>query len=383
MNVIKRILKKARNSIRPVEDESVYVSEVSKEAPWVYCSYIANVFYHKDDEAYLNVHQALREAIEMVHVLNKIGYNVYVQDYNSNKPLPEINMSVVFGHSPNLELAAKKWPNAYVVMYATGPLYIHQNAQEQLMVDLVNERLGTDFKVERWVPPYDSHTIADKILMIGSRATIETFPEECRPKITLIHPSSQARQIVDPVRYAHENEYFFMASVGNLLRGIPLLIESFSSHPDKILHVFGPIGPYLGYVKDSLPSNIHIHGFVDINSDEMASIMSRCNYMVYPTGSDGIPGSLINAMVNGLIPIVSKWGAFDEIYDYGYLMKNWDVKAIDEALAWSESLSPQQCLSLKQRCSAFVKDQYNLKRFSEEFEAFFRIVKDNNILRNN
>jgi len=380
--VIKRIFRKKKNVFCSTEDRSVYVSKISEEALWVYLSYIADVFYRQNDESYLNVHQALREAVEMVSIFNKLGYNVYVQNYDSSTPLPDINVSVIFGHSPNLELAVKKWPKAYVVMYATGPLYTHQNAQEQFMVDYVNHKYGTTFAMERWVPPYNSHVIANKILMIGSCATIETFPEDYRSKITIIHQSSQAKQVVDPIRYAPENEFFFMASAGNLLRGIPLLIESFVSHPEKTLHIVGPVGPYLEYVLASLPDNIHIHGFIDINSDEMASIMSRCNFMIYPTGSDGIPGSLINSMMNGLIPIVSKWGAFDEIIDYGYLMKNWDVTSIDEGLLWADSLSPEQCLSLKRKCSIFVKDQYNLKRFSEEFEKFFRIVKEESIHKN-
>lgn len=371
-NIAKRTIKK----IRPTIDQSLYISKVSNKAPWILVAYIPEVFYHKHDIAYLNGHQNKKEALRMVPIFNSLGYNVYVRHFDYSGELPDIDVRILFGHAPLVDRASKKWPNAYVVMYATGCLFTHQNAQEQYMTDLVNKNLGTNFPLERLVPPYNTHIIADKILLIGSNYTIETFPEEVRHKITLIHQSSQAKQLIFPIQYAKENEFFFMASSGNLLRGVPLLIDFFSSRLDKTLHIVGPIEHYLAYIEEDLPQNIVLHGHIDVNSETMASIMKRCNFIVYPTGSDGIPGAVINSMKNGLIPIVSKWGAFDEINEYGYLMKNWDVQSIAAGIQWADSLSKEQCLELKKKCSEFVKSQYNIENFAKEFEAFFREVTE-------
>lgn len=370
------MLKRVAKWFRPAVDQGVYISKVSHKAPWALVAYIPEVFYYKDDIAYLNMHQNRREALVMVPILNSLGYNVYVRCFNYEGELPNLDVRIIFGHAPLIDRAAKKWTSAYVVMYATGCLYTHQNAQEQYMTNYVNERYRTTFPLERWVPPYNSHIIANKILLMGGRYTIETFPELVRQKITIIHQSSQAKQLLSPIQYAEENEFFFMSSSGTLLRGVPLLIEFFSSQPDKTLHIVGPIEQYLSWIKKKLPHNILLHGSIDINSDTMASIMARCNFVIYPTGSDAAPpGSLINSMKNGLIPIVSKWGAFDEINDYGYLMEGWDVPSIRAGVQWADSLTKTQCVVLKQKCSDFVKTRYNIENFAKEFEEFFKKVK--------
>ena len=310
----------------------------------------------------------------MVSVLNQLGYNVFVHDYTSTCKLPNLPIKIIFGHSPNLERAAKKWPNAYVVMYATGCFYTHQNSQEKHIIDIVNRKYGVSLPQARWVPPYNAHILADKILLIGSKYTIETFPEETRGKITTIHQSSQMAHTISNIQYAPENEFFFMASSGNLLRGVPFLIDYFSSHRNKILNIVSNIEEYLEIVKNNLPTNIKLHGFININSDQMLSIMSRCNFIIYPSGSEGCPGSVINSMKNGLIPIVSKWAAFDEIDEYGYQMSGWSVDSITEGVKWSESLSVTECCDLKQRCADFANRQYNIDVFSQEFKAFFKSI---------
>ena len=365
--------------IKEKRQKEYYVSKFSKSAPWVYISYITAPFYMKN----LSSHQNLRETIAMVNVLNDLGLNVYVQEYQSRADLPSLsNVKMVFGHEPNLIKAAEKYPEALVIQYNTGAHIDHANSQIVKMTDYVNKKYHANLPYRRLIDTKDTqhsiyrgYEIADKILQIGSKFTIETMPEKYRDKIVLIHQSTQVtRDIL--VEDAAENEFLFLGSGGNMLKGIPLLLEYFAEHQDCVIHIVGPIEEdYQELIQNEVTSNIHFHGFMDVNSDEFTKIAVRCNYIVYPSGTEGMPGAVLCAMQYGLIPIVTPWSAFDEIKDYGYLMDyNWNVHSLEKGIDWALSLSPQERLLRKKRCSKFVIDNYNLDKFSEEFRVFCKSI---------
>lgn len=367
---IKRRLLRVYHKVYDV-DTSRYISKISRKAPWVFIAYIPDVFYYAKDASYLNEHQNRQEALAMVPILNKLGYNVFVQGFEEVDRLPDINVKIIFGHPPAIEVAAKKYKDAMVIMYATGAHYTHQNYQVKYITDYVNNKYGLTIPYRRIVPPYECHEKAQHILLIGSTSTIETFPVSVRSKITLIHQSIQNAPALSSIKYAPENEYFFMGSSGNLLRGVSFLSEYFSEHQDMVLNIVGPIEEFLSYIRPVLPRNIKIHGILGLGSDKMLNIMSRCNYVIYPTGSEGMPGSVLCSMKNGLIPLVTKWGAFDEIKDYGYLIDEWSAKGISDAVDWSLTISPEECQKLKLRCVEY-SNNYSLTNFKKEFETYFR-----------
>lgn len=352
-----------------------YISKVSRNAPWVYISYIAHPFYMRD----LSCHQNLRETIRMVKVLNDLGLNVYVQDYRSKSKLPQLKeVKMVFGHEPNLIRAAEKYPDALVVQYNTGAYVEHQNSQIVNMTDYVNKKYHSNIPYYRLIDVsdnqysiYRAYEISDRILQIGSRFTIETMPEKYRDKIVLIHQSTQvARDVL--VVDAAENEFLFLGSGGNMLKGVPLLLEYFTVHQDCVIHIVGPIEEdFQELILDELTPNIHFYGFMNVNSDEFVGIAKKCNFILFPSGSEGCPGSVLCAMQYGLIPIVTPWAAFDEIEDYGYLMDyNWNVESVDKGVKWALQLSPKERLYRKQRCKEYVEKYYNLDRFGKEFSDF-------------
>ena len=355
-----------------------YKSVVSKHSPWVYIAYISEVFYHQDEKLYLSGHQNRLEAICMVDILNNLGYNVYVQQYDSNLKLPHLkNVKMVFGHEPNLIKAAKKYPQAKVVQYATGAYVEHANSQIIKMTDYVNKKYHSHLPYRRLVKTSDKefsihkgYEISDVILQIGSKFTIATMPSIYRDKIRIIHQSVTVTNDISIID-AKENEFLFLASWGNMLKGVPLLLEYFCNHQNVTLHMVGPMEEdYLSLINDEITPNIHLHGFLNVNSEEFVDIVKKCNFIVYPSGTEGLPGSVLCAMRYGLIPIVTPWAAFDEIDEYGYLMDyNWNVESVEKGINWALSLSSEERLQRKKRCKCYVLEYYNLKRFTDEYRA--------------
>lgn len=354
-----------------IRKKDIYIKENSPELPWVFVSYIPYVFYVKDINQ-LTSHQNQQEMVRMVEVFSKLGYNVYVMDYTSKRKLPDINVRIVFGLDPVLQRACEKYKDAIKVYYATGAYYTHQTSMAIIMTDDFNTLFHSHIPYRRLVAPHNSCQIADKILLIGSKFTIETYPQEVRHKICLIHQSTQCSITIDKVKVAKGREFVFMASGGNALKGVGLLIRFFSMHPEYTIHIIGPIEYGVKKaIRNILPSNVVLHGYVNVNDGHFMDILKKCNFLIYPSGSEaGSPGAVLNLMKNGLIPIVSRWAAFDEIEDYGYMLENVDVQSLDNAVKWACSLKDAQILNMKKRVKKYTEDTYNLDRFASELKSY-------------
>lgn len=381
MNILK-ILKKIPKSIYTKYHsfkENTYIIKNNDSNEWVYICYISNVFYHLNDTQYLGTHQNKKEAIIIAHTFHKLGYNVYVQEYSSNKKIPNLNFTVIFGLEPNFYKACQKFPQAKKIYYATGAYYEHQNKQIIDMTNYINKTYQSSLSYKRLVKSHKSIEIADSILQIGSRFTIETYPEKFQSKIFLIHQSTQINTLQQEKKYAKENEYFYMASTGNALKGLVLLIEYFHKHPELYLNVVGPIEKdfYIA-IRHLLSDNIKLWGFLNVNSTQFTQIIGKCNFLIYPSGSEGgIPGAVLNSMKKGLIPIVTRWAAFNEINRYGFLLQKWDVKSIDEGITWSLSLSIETINKLSKECQRYVDRNYNITNFEKELNQYLKIILKN------
>lgn len=358
-----------------IRKRDIYILENNPELSWVFISYIPYVFYAKDRKQLIS-HQNQQEMIRMVEIFSELGYNIYVMDYTSKRTIPDINVKVVFGLDPVLQRACAKYKDAIKVYYATGAYYTHQTNMALRMTDDFNSFFHSHIPYRRLVAPHDSCQIADKILLIGSNYTIETYPQEVRHKISLIHQSTQISKTIDVVRVADGREFIFMASGGNALKGVGLLIRYFSMHPEYTIHIIGPIEYGVNEaIRNKLTTNVVLHGYMNVNDKHFMDILKKCNFLIYPSGSEaGSPGAVLILMKNGLIPIVSRWAAFDEIGDYGYMLDSVDIQSIDNAVKWACGLGDEQILNMKRRVKQFTEETYNLDRFASELKSFILSV---------
>lgn len=353
-----------------------YLVENRAELPWVFISYIPSIFYSKDKAEY-SIHQNRNEMLRIVEAFSEIGLNIYVIDYKSNKPLPDLNVIIVFGLEPCFIRACEKYPNAQKVYYATGAYHLHQTDMVRRMTDEFNQRFNSNIPYRRMVEQHASCQVADFILQIGCKYTVETYPENIRYKISTIHQSTQSIKTLDCISYAEEDEFVFMGSSGNALKGLGVLLQFFFHNTSKIIHIIGPIErDVMKAIKPFLTPNILLHGFMNVNSDEFLSILKRCNFQIYLSGSEGgCPGSVLNLMKNGMIPIVSKWSAFDEIKEYGYLIDNINIESLEKAIRWSDNLSKDIIQKMKTKVKKYSEETYNIDRFSSEFVEYFNEIK--------
>ena len=371
--IIKRIFNKFKAFIK----SDYIIALYDDNAPWLYFAYLSNAFYHQNNVSIMNRHQNMMETIKMVEVFNKLGYNVYLQDFRSTKSLPKhINPEVVIGLEPNFNRACKKWPDANKIYFATGAYWEHANRQISHMTNYINKTYGGHIALHRMTKPHQASQMADYILQIGSSYTVKTYPEELQNKITCIDQSSTAE--VSKKKYAKENHFFFMASSGNILKGVSLLIEFFRDHPALTLHWVGPIeNDFYKAMKGQMTPNILMYGFLNINSETMKDVVSKCNFVIYPSGTEGgCPGAVINSMKMGLIPIVTQWAAFDGIEEVGFVMKNWTIEAVQEGVDWALSKSQDEINVLSTRSQRIVSEKFSLDRFGNQLYDYMVRIKN-------
>lgn len=381
VNIFEKIIKHLRKAIIG-HREDTYVSITDKNAPWIYVSYITDIFFHKCDRKLLSYHQNRKETLVMEEVFRQLGFNVYFQSAFSKKPLPDdISPKLVFGIEPLFLVACEKWPDANKIYYATGAYFEHQNKQIKLMTDWVNQKYNLSIPYRRIVIPHKACQIADSILQIGSKYTVATYPIELQSKIQIIRQSTQSNMRQSPIKIAsNQNVFCFIASGGNMLKGIPLLIELFKKHSELELNLVGPIeGDYYQYLKDNITSNIHLHGFIDSNGEKMRELIEASDFILYPSGSEGgVPGAVLNAMKGGLIPVVTEWAAFDDIAEFGFLIKKWDLESLEKGLDWCLSMDDKSKLALKKKCSQYVIENYNIENFKKDFYSYMSFIKKRN-----
>ena len=359
-----------------------YKSKVSSKAPWVYISYIPDVIYRQHNSEVMNKHQNRREMVAMVKVFKSLGYNVYVGEYHKVDKLPSITPAVVFGLEPSFEAACKKWPDALKIYYATGAYYGHQNGMVKKRTDEFNAKYHVSYPYQRLVSETERCEMADYIFQIGSKFTIDTYPEHLRDKIRIIRQSNTLISTPPILQNAHDysnrKDYLWLGSSGTILKGLDLTIEYFKRHPEKELHVVGTADDeFKRILVVSESPNIHFYGFMNTSSAEFIAIAMKCNFMIYPSCTEGCPGSVINSMCYGLIPLVTPWAAFDDIDTIGYLVEKLDVESVEEAVGWTDRLSSDMVQALSKKCIDYARSNYNLQKFEHDMFENIKQITDN------
>lgn len=355
---------------------SKYISKIGDNKPWVFISYIPEAIHFSFDDTYLNAHQSHREMLEIVKVYNEMGYNVYCSNF-MNKHIPKMKFDIIFGIEPAFVSACEYNPKALKIYYATGAYSGHQNTMIRKRTDEFNRKWQINYPYQRLVHEKDFLSNVDKILQIGSIYTIDTYPVHVRKKITTIHQSSSMLRNIDTLNkdYSNRHDILWIGGGGEILKGLDLCIDALGGNANYDLHIVGNVGDDFKRIYSKY-KNIHYYGFLNINSSEFLHICEKCNFLIYPSCTEGMPGSVINSMYLGVIPIVSRWAAFDEIQKYGYLLKDLTVSAIHESLEWIKKLEKSDIKNMSEQCVTYSRETYNLERFAREFKEYMQKEKN-------
>jgi glycosyltransferase involved in cell wall biosynthesis len=245
-----------------------------------------------------------------LRALGALGFVVDVISWDDTRFRPARPYDVVILHGGlNVRsLAAAIGPNTRVVYFATGMYWSEHNRREMERLDAFEQRTGVRLTPERLTAPDEEWALerADAIIALGSdsiRRSYERF-HNIRNLDLAVSPSS--RKIERDFELAREH-FLFFSGAGNIHKGLDLAIEAFERLPYH-LHIATAVRPELRvHYRDLLARcpNIHVHGWVPFGSARFAEIAETCAFVLLPSSAEGQPGSVIECMSVGLVPLVT------------------------------------------------------------------------------
>ncbi len=130
--------------------------------------------------------------------------------------------------------------------------------------------------------------------------------------------------------------FLFFASGSQVQKGLDLLLEIFPRLPQLDLYVCG------GFAKEAdfcdcyhqelfETPNIHAVGWLDVNGPEFYDLAAKCAYVIHPSCADGQPGSVVQCMHAGLIPMVTREAGIDT-QDFGVTFANDSLEEIQRVI---------------------------------------------------
>lgn len=375
----KSIIRAVKNLFRLNKDRYVYRNQNNRK--WAYISYIPRVYYKKRNSLWFDKHQNRKEALIIGEVFKRLGYNYVMVTYNKTIECDYRKYDIIFGEGPCFSIMSKRNRHALKIYYATTAYPEYQNKMVRLRTDDFNCSHNAHLTYSRLAEASIDGFFIDKILQIGSKVTVGTYPVKLQDKITLINQSSNLSYTVDPrtkLQSYDRTQFVWMGSTGSLLKGLDIVLDFFMLHPEYHLHVIGTMDTdfgeyYLPLLKDA--TNITLWGFQQVGSNRFINILGNVTFCIYPSASEGgCPGAVIALMKMGIIPLVSSIASFEGINSCGLVLDGISVSSVSLAVEWSQKLSDNEIEERIQRCISLAGNRWNLMNFEKEFESYMKSV---------
>lgn len=265
--------------------------------------------------------------------LNELGYTVDIVNYNNVSFLPRRHYDLFIGHAGyNFERIAKKLdPKIPKIYFSTGIYWKDWNQREQERFRALFQRRGVYLPLDRFISESEEYANehADGIICLGNDFARETY--KCFPLVINLNNAvfSDEYDIKSKDYEFGKTQFLFFNGGGNVHKGLDLLLEAFS-RLDQHLYVRQSMEPQFEKIyKKELNdcSNIHLVGYLKKPSKEFYALMNKCNFVISPTCAEGQPGSIIECMAHGLIPILSKEANID-VKNFGIIFKGNTIEEI-------------------------------------------------------
>lgn len=266
------------------------------------------------------VHTNYFEAKSWAKILSELGYNVDVINYENNNNLDLSKYDIICGFG---NVFQKYFEGSYdkkikTIYYGTGMHVCHQNQATLQRLKSVYNLKGTWLgKSARFVEKTWTHqtSLVDGIIALGNDKCADSFKKHYDGIVFSVpapfYNIHNAEELINQRSADANKNFLWFGSSGLIHKGLDLLLDYFSNHPDLTLHVCGPIENEMDFVKVYRKElfetkNIITYGFLDIKSETFVNILKKCSFVIFPSCSEGGSPSVLTVVGNGgLIPIIS------------------------------------------------------------------------------
>ncbi|MSP49034.1 MAG: hypothetical protein EXQ95_06870 [Alphaproteobacteria bacterium] len=337
-----------------------------------------------DDHPALGYQSAYLDAREVVRLLLGRGYDVDAVDTDDTPTLPDGAYHLVFGiHDDLVRHRDRAAPGARHIQWMTGRHPEVQNAAEMARIADLLRRRGGAYAPKRQMARIGSELeaigIADRGILIGNRATLATYPEEWRTKISLI-PVCAGRIKAPKPRHRlapPEREFLWLNSFGAVLKGLDLAIEAVLADERLVLNIVGLIDQeedFLQLYRDALSGHPRIrrHGYLPTDSQIFQAVAERAAAFLLPSASEGMSGSAATCLQLGLYPIISRESGIDLPPSAGRYLETCSIAEIGQAMAEVVTMPADQLSAQTAICQRQALALYSRAATTRRLDGIFR-----------
>jgi glycosyltransferase involved in cell wall biosynthesis len=324
-----------------------------------------------------NNHSNHRECFTIAEILNELGYNVDVINYNNTTFLPAKKYDLVIDNHSNLE-RLKDYFNADTrkIFHATNGHWLYQNSVEYARYNEFFAKTGIAVLPPRLMVPGNSAVYCDVISMFGNDFTKNTYGKYANKVHQLPMSVTTEPEIIKERNYATARKKFiWLNSHGALLKGLDIVIDAFSKMPELEIDICGNAERDSGFINAisrqlSAAPNIKMEGWVDTNGEAFKKLVTDCAWIINASFSEGGGGSTLNGMAKGLIPVISKSSSITLPAKTGFYIENNNAAAVVDLLKTVTELPDDELKERSLNAVNFIATNHTLQNFKIKYKEF-------------
>ena len=381
-NILSGLLNRLKATVRSAEYYPIIynVNKVKERnsAKRALLIYLPGSFLLEDDAPDFLVHQNLKQCRQIAAILGEFGYIVDAVDRRNLVPPWNRGYGLIINDRADLRgIDASFGKSAVKIFLATSDNYILHNGFLRRRHEALYKRRGYAVQVRRIYPeamPY--LTKSDAIIGFGNEFIMSTWKETFKGPVYPFnnYGFKETKFLLDSKDFSSARKNFlFFASRSQVQKGLDLLLEIFPKHPDLHLYIcseFEKEKDFCACYHQELyeTPNIHPVGWVTVNSPEYNELVEKCAYVIHPTCSEGQPGSAVQCMYSGLIPLVTREAGIDT-EDFGITFSDDSLEEIERVIVEvserPESWHREHSIKTRKVC----EDKYSEEAFMNRWRA--------------
>jgi glycosyltransferase involved in cell wall biosynthesis len=268
------------------------------------------------------VHQNIGQARELAQALSECGYNIDVVDFDEHRSgllTQDYDLVIDLNPADRPLYEGRLAPGARTLCYITGSNPAFSNTAELERIADLRRRRGVSLQPRRQTPPFSRERLEsfDAMLTFANTQALSTYGEFRLPPVHHLVNNGYDDVITTDPRRRDRRRFLFLASTGQVHKGLDLLLELFAGEPGLELVVCSPFAKEHDFVRAYRrelfdTANIHAAGFVNVKSERFRELQSDCGTMILPSCSEAQCGSVTVAMSFGIPIVVSRECDFED-----------------------------------------------------------------------
>ena len=355
--------------------KNVFNKEYSKH---VLMCHLPEAFDKKELPKY---HSNLTECYTIAKCFDKLGYCVDCVS-RTKTGIDYSKYDIVFGINGNAFMGAfstDEKVKPLKIFYPVGGETFFNYRETALRNRDFHDRHGKwMLSSNRYLPgdirAYYESNLSDAVICLGNEYVFSHFVNEDKRKNKYRWlPAFYFPTIETPMEKnfakCRKNILWFGSS-GMVHKGLDIAIDFAVEHPEYTLHICGGSRLETDFWNHYTPKiktcdNIHLHGFVDIESAKYAQILSQCGILLNPSVSEGGAVAVLNVLGNdALLPVYSKATGVD-LSHCGVCVTNVTYKDFEQALLELESLPTEEFEQKAKSAHILVRENYTIEQYEE------------------